>query len=326
MRFCRSGRSGFTLVELLVVIAIIGILIALLLPAVQAAREAARRSQCINNLKQIGLALHGYHDARNLLPAGSYATNQISWHVYVLPYLERDALFEQFDLDSKPGTFLTHGRIALAMNRIDAYLCPSSPVQRMELNAPHNAHTPELVNGSPTYTTHYYGVMGPKGINTATGQTYRILGNMTHGGFGDQGVFHIANKPIGDPTATPADVANTTKALRGFHQVLDGTSNTFMVGEVSWFNSRTGTRYRSWIRGNNSNGIGGCRNINNSINTPSIAQFNDIAYGSMHPGGTNFCYCDGAVKFISQNVSLAVYKSTASRDGGESVVLNSTGG
>jgi prepilin-type processing-associated H-X9-DG protein len=178
----------------------------------------------------------------------------------------------------------------------------------MEVNAPHNAHPPELFNGAPTYTTHYYGVMGPKGTNTASGQTYSVVGNMTHGGFGDQGMFHIAATSLMD---TPAQVQNRTKNSRGFHQVLDGTSNTFMVGEVSWWNSRTGTRYRSWIRGNNSNGIGGCRNINNSINTPSIALFNDIAYGSMHPGGTNFCFCDGAVKFVSQNVSLSVYKSTA---------------
>jgi prepilin-type processing-associated H-X9-DG protein len=301
---------------LLVVIAIIGILIALLLPAVQSAREAARRTQCNNNLKQIGLALHGYHDAYKLLPAGSYNNNQLSWHVYVLPYLERGALFEQFNLGA--GAYTTSpGKLDLAANRIDAYLCPSSPVQKMEVTPPHNIFTAELFNGAPVYTTHYYGVMGPKGINTANGQTYRHVNTGAHGGFAEQGMFYnVVNQ-------TEIEVK---KNSRGFHQVLDGTSNTLMVGEISWWNSITGTRYRAWIRGRNSDGMGGCRNINNSINTPSIAQYNDVAFGSMHPGGANFCYCDGAVKFISQNVSLSVYKSTASRDGGESAVVNSTGG
>src|SRR5687768_241506 len=105
MRTRKIARSGFTLVELLVVVAIIGILIALLLPAVQAAREAARRTQCNNNLKQIGLALHGYHDTYKLLPAGSYDNNELSWHVYVLPYLERAELFEQFDLDTNSAYY-----------------------------------------------------------------------------------------------------------------------------------------------------------------------------------------------------------------------------
>src|SRR5687767_3451124 len=96
MRSCRQ-RRGFTLVELLVVIAIIGILIALLLPAVQAARESARRAQCTNNLKQIGLGVHNHEDAKGKLPAAFSAATGLSWHVNILPYIEQGARFEMFD-------------------------------------------------------------------------------------------------------------------------------------------------------------------------------------------------------------------------------------
>src|SRR6187399_32765 len=93
----RRRLGGFTLVELLVVIAIIGVLVALLLPAVQAAREAARRMRCQNNLKQIGLATHNFHDINNELPRSFKGETQLSWHVYILPYLEMQALYNNFD-------------------------------------------------------------------------------------------------------------------------------------------------------------------------------------------------------------------------------------
>jgi prepilin-type processing-associated H-X9-DG protein len=109
-----------------------------------------------------------------------------------------------------------------------------------------------------------------------------------------------------------------------FKDITDGTSNTFLVGEVSWVNSRTGTRYRSWMRGcNGTEWIAGCRNVATSINTPSIDLFNDIAYGSQHPGGTNFVLCDGRVVFVSQNINLSVYKATASRTAASPAPWNS---
>jgi prepilin-type processing-associated H-X9-DG protein len=196
----------------------------------------------------------------------------------------------------------------------------------MELNPPHNPNTPELINGAAPYTTHYYGVIGPKGINVATNQNYLVDGPATHGNYSRQGMFHWTNRPFTHPNATPADKQLTQTRSRAFHDVLDGTSNTFMVGELSWWNNVTGTRYRSWMRGYSSEALSGCKNVVNSINTPSIALFNDIAFGSMHPKGANFAFCDGAVKFVSQNISLSIYRSTASRNGGESFAINSTGG
>ncbi len=298
-----SRPSGFTLIELLVVIAIIGILIALLLPAVQKVREAANRLSCQNNLKQIGLAMANYHDSAQAFPPGGVSMNETSWHVHLLPYLEQDALFRQFNLS--PGHYTDNGgqgRNNLAANRIALYLCPSSPADKMLLNAPNNVNPPDLINGQPPYTTHYYGVMGPKGTNPVTGQPYSSRDDDNgYGGFGTQGVFDC------DSQTTIADIT-------------DGTSNTFLVGEVSWDNPFTGTRYRSWMRGcqNGGNGwIGGCRNVANGINTPQIALFNDIAFGSQHPGGANFVMCDGSVHFVRENINLGVLKAAASRNGGE---------
>ena len=307
------GRSAFTLVELLVVIAIIGILIALLLPAVQAAREAARRSQCVNNMKQVGLGIHQYHDTVGRLPAaGARGQGQnlieLSWHVYVLPFIEESALYEQFDLTSGGG-YLIAKRNELAINRIDTFLCPSSPVETMLSNPPHNGNPPDVINGAMPYTTHYYGVLGPKGQvpGKPSGTNYGVTGPTTHGQFCTQGAFQ--------PT-TYMD-AHTL----AFRDLIDGTSNTFMLGELSWTSETTGTRFRSWVRGVNSEWSCGAKNVAFAINTPQIAVFNDIAFGSHHPGGANFCLGDNSVRFVNQNVSLAVYKSTASRNGQEAVTV-----
>jgi prepilin-type processing-associated H-X9-DG protein len=102
--------------------------------------------------------------------------------------------------------------------------------------------------------------------------------------------------------------------------VPDGTSNTLMVGEMSWFNETTGTRYRSWMRGCDTNIVcAGARNVVNAINAPSIATFNDISMGSQHPGGTHFCMADGSVRFVRESISLGTYRGMASRDGGETM-------
>lgn len=312
----RSLRPGFTLVELLVVIAIIGILVALLLPAIQAAREAARRMSCQNNCKQIGLALHEFHDTFGGFPKAGKLSNQLSWHVYVLPFIEQNTLYEQFNLSAGAynGAPQNRGPMKneLALDPLPAYLCPSSPVKKMMTSAPHNVNTPEIVNGQVPHTTHYYGIMGPKGVNPATGQQYPWQNSGPHGGFASDGIFM---RDTVNPN--PKDGPEPGIAMA---DVIDGTSTTLMVGEISWYNNVTGTRYRTWVRGcDNAPVCSGARNVVNSINSPSIAIFNDIAFGSMHPGGANFVLGDGSVRYIGDTINLGAYRSLASRSGSEVV-------
>jgi prepilin-type N-terminal cleavage/methylation domain-containing protein len=299
-------RRGFTLVELLVVIAIIGVLVALLLPAVQAAREASRRTKCQNNLKQLALGSLNYHDTLLTFPSAGITSNQTSWHVLILPYIEQKNIYDQADFTQgryDTPTPLMKGRNALALNRVDAYACPSSIAKKMLLHAPHNPHVPELINGEPVHTAHYYGVQGPKGAGLSG--DYEVDPAGPHGGFSKQGIMQCNG--------------NVRIA-----QVSDGTANTFLFAELSWVSERVGTRYRSWARGchDSHTASNPTRNVASSINTFAIGLFNDIAFGSMHPNGCNFASSDGSVRFVSQNISLGTYKAAASRDGGESVALD----
>jgi prepilin-type processing-associated H-X9-DG protein len=196
------------------------------------------------------------------------------------------------------------GRNGLALNKIDAYLCPSSPVKKMLTHAPHNPHNAELINGQPVHTAHYYGVQGPKGASLAGGN-YDHINSGSHGGYAVQGIMQCDGN---------VRIANVT----------DGTANTFLIAELSWYSERVGTRYRSWARGcRDSHGASNpTRNVSSSINTFAIGLFNDIAFGSMHPNGANFALADGSVRFVSQNITLGTYKAVASRDGGESASLD----
>jgi prepilin-type N-terminal cleavage/methylation domain-containing protein/prepilin-type processing-associated H-X9-DG protein len=308
----RSGsqttRAGFTLIELLVVIAIIAVLIGLLLPAVQKVREAANRMKCANNLKQIGLALHLYHGNEGAFPPGATVSNNLSWHVYVLPYLEQDALYGQ--IDKGPGPFNGGpnqegpAKNVLALNRLAVYLCPSAT----EEHATHPSST--LLDGRRTYAKHYFGVMGPKGTNPAGG-TYQFDPNASgQGGFALQGVLGRDSRVrLGD--------------------ITDGASNTLLAGEIS----QPGGDGASWVRGiafgttvAAANGMSASKNVNYGINillTPQSAnQFNDISFSSYHPGGAQFVLADGSVRFVAEGINSSVYKAAASRDGGESLGLD----
>jgi prepilin-type N-terminal cleavage/methylation domain-containing protein/prepilin-type processing-associated H-X9-DG protein len=300
-------RRAFTLVELLVVIAIIGVLVALLLPAVQAAREAARRMKCQNNLKQLALAAHNYTDVVGVYPSAGISTNETSWMVHILPFIEQKNLYDQFNFAAGTYTSGTNqvGRNALALNRIDAYLCPSSSLLKMPTNAPHNAQTPEIINGATPYTSHYYGVQGPKGSSVSGGTYVLNQPSNSHGGFAANGIMQCDGR---------VRIA----------EVTDGTSNTLIFGELSWFSPTVGSRFRTWMRGciDTFGASNPTRNVNSSINTLNIATFNDIAFGSMHPNGANFALADGSVRYLTNNIALGVFKAAASRDGAESTSLD----
>ena len=242
---------GFTLVELLVVVAIIGILIALLLPAVQAARGAARRMSCTNNLKQIGLACHTYHDATKALPrVGSWQTN-LSYAVSLLPYVEQSALFEQFNFD--PAVFNATVRIpgdpqgksyrnrkqSLSQAQIPPYLCPSANQKHRTTTLDYSAGAQPNGDGpDPLYALHYYGVCGPvtnmaNDPYTVDTTGYPVIGIETGWGYlASSGAFAITNNDL------------------TLGSISDGTSNTLMIGELSKAEyQRNPNVMRAWTRG-----------------------------------------------------------------------------
>src|SRR5262249_29388855 len=283
-------------------------LIALLLPAVQKVREAANRAKCSNHLKQLALACHNYHDATGHLPRAFDKVTNLSWTVYLLPYIEQDNLFKQ--TSQAPGDYTMTGKNdPYGLTKGVLLLCPSGTVDRMALGAPNNVTPPDLVpanTGAPPYTTHYFGVNGPRGTNSATGQPY-TTGTDTHEGVpvATQGMFQR------DTDITLTDVT-------------DGTSNTLLFAEMSWVSPTYGTRYRSWLRGGDQGAatvgafVVGCRNVTNPINAIFVANlivpFNDVPFGSMHSGGANFALGDGSVRFLRESIDMSTYRALASRN------------
>ena len=293
-----SPKTGFTLVELLVVIAIIGTLVGLLLPAVQAAREAARMSTCSNNLKTIGLAMHSYVTAQQKLPPGSnilgagFAVNDYGHNclVFILPYMEEESLYDSFDLQKKYDDVANKNDTLSAA--VATFLCPSSQ-QRKVVDV--NLDTTAQVN-----TTHYVGVMGPYDA----GNVYTVDKTSTaYGAIAKQGTL-LRGEQI------------------GFKQVTDGLSKTLLVGELSWNNANC---YRGWSRGCNKGGAdnsacAGVKNIRFGLNSAAYdvpSRFNNVSFGSEHPGGTQFVFCDGAVRLFADTTPLDVLQKLASRNGGE---------
>jgi len=292
---CRRIR-GFTLVELLVVIAIIGILIALLLPAVQAAREAARRAQCTNNLKQIGLALHNYHDTLNCFPPeyidfGATGVGyrcpepRWAWGGFILPYIEQQALYDVLDPAKNFGVPPTPP--AALETVLDCYLCPSD-----DHSTPWNGYFKTTSNTNPT-SIH----LGKS--------NYVISESIACHGRGTRN--------------------RATNASHTIAEILDGTSNTMMVAERDYV-KHVAAVYPARQRSTSSVGFRAL----NPINTPCVGNTGNRTYsapgiacsrytiGSMHPGGCNVVFCDGAVHFLSETMESAVANNCGDYSGSTS--------
>lgn len=309
-----SSRRGFTLIELLVVIAIIAVLVAILLPAVQQAREAARASQCRNNLKQFGIALHSYNETHNVFPMGSMGlnsgtpqANNLSVQVMLLPNMDQAALYNQFDFSLN---YNTGNNYLLKTKTAGYFFCPSSRQVDWTLSETVNMITQNSA------TIHYYGVAGPRGNKPAplTG-TFTHVGNTTtdHGGFAQTGLL-IRNKCF--------RVADAT----------DGLTNTLMMGEISAENiSGWNSSYRPWTQGSSNANVDGASYASKNV-TKYMARtsgyvggnpsrlFNDASFSSNHAGmGAHFAMGDGSVRFIADTIDFPTFQYLASRDDGVSV-------
>ncbi len=310
------ARRGFTLVELLVVIAIIGILVGLLLPAVQAAREAARRMQCQNNLKQIGLALHNYHDTRKRFPAsfyrawpttagGTFGTPGWGWGTMILPYIEQGNLYNS--LDPTRNTLFNNAAIKpLAQTPLPSFRCPSDAGAALNANRANFA------------TSNYMAVFGALYDQAAPSAGALVFGSRENAG---TGVFSPnSGIRIGD--------------------ILDGTSSTVMIGEMNYGPNGVKKTDGSMHTYNGGIWVG---TPNDPLNTSNVScqlslcgeaagadarfrklntPFSSNAFSSAHVGGGQFVYSDGSVRFLSQNADGVMIDRVADRADGGVVTLN----
>ena len=296
----RSSRRAFTLIELLVVIAIIAILIGLLLPAVQKVREAAARMQCSNNLKQIGLACHSFHDSYDGLPPGYTSTSNASstapgwgWAAYLLPYIEQDNLFKQFNFNVSVQTQPAIG------TRVKTYLCPSD-------------------SPSPSAFA----------VTSATFGTVCMAAPSSYAAT----VGSDASE-VDDPAGNGVFYRNSRTR---FADITDGLSNTVFVGDRAWADTngiwagapdgavtRAGTT-NPWL---NATGSAPCLVLahNNWINIKTDADGGLDDFSSKHTGGVNLLFGDGSIRFIrsitSDGPTRYAFWAMGTRAGGE-VITN----
>ena len=330
-------RRGFTLVELLVVIAIIGILVALLLPAIQAAREAARRTQCSNNMKQLGVALHNYHDTHKAfpfsymisLPGGVLGpgVNAQVWGILLLPFIEQQSLADQYDMRVPPvneAAALGFDATIAARNRevirtvVTTYVCPSTPgsPESRIYDANYAPDVPVTLRAAPSDYCVASGVRGAY-------QTLAYAGTAVadrHGALQFAGSF-------------PGETSRSSR----MSDILDGTSNTILIGERLGGNriyvgreTRTTTPY-DLLGAANGGGWGDILNgehwVSGSLPNESMPVDGPCAinctnrrsanFFSMHPGGAMFLLADASVTFLSDSIAPFRFASMVTRAGRE---------
>ena len=303
----RARLSGFTLVELLVVIAIIGILIALLLPAVQAAREAARRSQCSNNLKQVALGLHNYHDAFKVFPP-SFVDNDptyngpvdalnnqngLAWSALILSFIEQGPIHDQ--IKSQTNGFARHWQrdaawavavITVATEGIPAYSCPSDVMELINTKRSSYGKNNYLANSGNAAARDYKGIFWP---NSA-----------------------IKIRDIEDGTANTAMVVERTGSTETASMSC-GTGTAARACDWNaglWIGARTMGAPNGWSPGLNSTDVDsfGGGNATYLINRSNQTWGPSWGNGSDHPGGLQTALCDGSVRFLSETINILTYR------------------
>ena len=305
-------RRGFTLIELLVVIAIIAVLIALLLPAVQAAREAARRAQCLNNLKQIGLAIHNYHDVIGAFPPGYLSRPGTDgdntgpgwgWASMILPHLEQSPIFNAINF-SLPIEVPANQTARLT--KINTFICPTDASFVAQFTV-YDDSTTSTTLGSPICDVASSDYVGCFGIGDVSDIPGRDRG---------EGMF-FRNRSV------------------RIAEIVDGTSQTIAVGEKSQNLARatwTGAVSHAAVpitQLQGEDGLspegGGALVLSHTgeLNGPNSKPAHADQFWSLHPGGANFTFADGSVRFIKERRPLPIFQSLATRQGGEVVSTDS---
>lgn len=323
--FRSTRRSGFTLIELLVVIAIIAVLIALLLPAVQQAREAARRTQCRNNLKQLGLALHNYEGTHSVLPLISMNSTGYSPQAQLLPYLDQSGLYHLIDfnqplmLGSGPNVTLNPALAGVQDRLIPSFLCPSDSGARIQVeNGVAWAATNYLINIGSGTSMNYCAtsVPAPNGLFWRGSSTrFRDITDgtsntvcMAEGLFGGRDT--VSTTVLTDPQRQMMRAGGGGSPCSRTAESLTGVAGLGYVG----------TRAGSWIRTTSYHIVVNAFYGPNSRN-PDVSFHGDVVSSSRssHVGGTHALMADGAVRFVSDNIDLATWRALFSRNTGEVV-------
>jgi prepilin-type N-terminal cleavage/methylation domain-containing protein/prepilin-type processing-associated H-X9-DG protein len=272
-------RRGFTLVELLVVIAIIGILVSMLLPAVQAAREAARRMECANHMRQWGLAMHNYHDVFLKLPMGSVPDRWWTYRASLLPYVEQKNVYNLIDFRYQPDCF----QLVKARHFVDPATNPANKM--MTIN-----YCPSDVNSYKLWIDPYWGEYAPSTYNGVSGTAATAF----------DGIFYYGS------------------SVR-FAQILDGLSNTFAIGERGIDNIYL---YGWCVCGYGDDGMGSGDAVlatELGFSKGDGKGAHNLHFWSYHPGGGQFAFADGSVRFVAYSIPHSTFLALSTRKGGEHI-------